>query len=143
MIVVTPDISLVYQMANFIILLLILNQVLYRPVRSILLERKNKLAELENSAAKAQTNLSGQKEAYKDGIKAARLEGLKAKEAQVEAAAKEEKEILEQISQQAAANLARIKDQVRQEVEQARVSLDSEVESFAKTIGEKILGRPC
>ncbi len=52
MITVIPDISLVYQMINFLILLFVLNQLLYKPIRKILLERKAKIQGLESGVEK-------------------------------------------------------------------------------------------
>ncbi|MCF6248557.1 MAG: ATPase, partial [Desulfobacula sp.] len=79
----------------------------------------------------------------KNGLKQARSKGLKEKEAFVEDASKEEAEIIDRINKKAQANLAEIKKQVAEETEQARESLESEVEAYAKAIGEKILGRAC
>lgn len=141
MITVIPDISLVYQMINFLILLFILNQLLYKPIRKVLLERKAKIQGLESGVEKANADLSSQETSYKDGLRQARTEGLKKKEAFVEEASKQEREIIDQINQKAQANLARIKKQVTDETEQARKTLENEVEVFAKAIGEKILGR--
>lgn len=141
MITVIPDISLVYQMINFLILLFILNQLLYKPIRKVLLERKAKIQGLESGVEKANADLSSQETSYKDGLRQARTEGLKKKEAFVEEASKQEREIIDQINQKAQANLARIKKQVADETEQARKTLENEVEVFAKAIGEKILGR--
>ncbi|WP_022663567.1 ATP synthase F0 subunit B [Desulfospira joergensenii] len=143
MITVIPDISLLYQMINFLILLFVLNLVLYRPIRNVLLERKAKVEDLENGVDKASSDLSSQKESYKDGLKQARTQGLKEKDAFIEEASQEEKEIIEQINKKAQANLAQIKEQVAGETEQARKALEGEVEAFAKAIGEKILGRAC
>ncbi len=143
MITVIPDISCVYQMINFLILLFVLNMVLYRPIRNVILERKAKIDELESGAINASKDLASQEDAYKDGLKEARSEGLKQKEAFVEEASAQEKEIIEQINKKAQANLAQIKDQVAQETEQARKALEAEVKTFAKAIGEKILGRAC
>jgi F-type H+-transporting ATPase subunit b len=141
MITVIPDISLVYQMINFLILLFVLNQLLYKPIRKVLLERKAKIQGLESGVEKANADLSSQEESYKNGLRQARSEGLKEKEAFVEEGSKQEREIIDQINQKAQANLARIKKQVADETEQARKALEDEVEVFAKAIGEKILGR--
>jgi len=141
MITVIPDISLVYQMINFLILLFILNQLLYKPIRKVLLERKAKIQGLESGVEKANADLSSQEESYKNGLRQARGEGLKQKEAFVEEGSKQEREIIDQINQKAQANLAQIKKQVADETEQARKALEDEVEVFAKAIGEKILGR--
>jgi F-type H+-transporting ATPase subunit b len=143
MITVIPDISLVYQMINFLVLLFVLNLVLYKPIRKVLLERKAKVDGLENGVEKAFADLDSQKNSYKDGLRDARSNGLKEKEVFVEAASKEEQEIIDQINKTAQANLAQIKEQVASEVEQARKALEGEVEAYAKAIGEKILGRAC
>jgi F-type H+-transporting ATPase subunit b len=143
MITVIPDISLVYQMINFLVLLFVLNLVLYKPIRNVLLERKAKIERMQNGAEKAQSDLVAGEDAYNNGLKQARSKGLKSKEAFIEEASKEEKEIIDRINKKAQANFAEIKKQVAQETEQARKALEAEVDVYAKAIGEKILGRAC
>lgn len=143
MITVIPDISLVYQMINFLVLLFVLNLVLYKPIRNVLLERKAKIQGMQNGAERAQSDLVAGEDAYNNGLKQARSKGLKSKEAFIEEASKEEKEIIDRINKKAQANLADIKKQVAQEAEQARKALEAEVDVYAKAIGEKILGRAC
>ncbi|MDA3787894.1 MAG: ATPase [Desulfobacula sp.] len=143
MITVIPDISMVYQMINFLVLLFVLNLVLYKPIRNVLLERKAKIEGMQEGAQKASNDLVAGEDAYKDGLKQARSKGLKEKEAFIEAASQEEKEIIDKINKKVQANLAEIKKQVADETEQARKLLENEVEAYAKAIGEKILGRAC
>ena len=143
MITVIPDISLLYQMINFLVLLFVLNLVLYKPIRNVLLERKAKIEGMQIGAEKAANDLVAGEGAYKDGLKQARSKGLKEKETFVEAASKEEKEIIDRINKKAQAKLAEIKKQVAEETEQARKALEGEVDIYAKAIGEKILGRAC
>ena len=143
MITVIPDISMVYQMINFLVLLFVLNLVLYKPIRNVLLERKAKIEGMQEGVQKASNDLVAGEDAYKDGLKQARSKGLKEKEAFIEAASQEEKEIIDKINKTAQANLAEIKKQVADETEQARKLLENEVEAYAKAIGEKILGRAC
>ena len=143
MITVIPDISAIYQMINFLVLLFVLNLVLYKPIRNVLLERKAKIEGMQNGAQKATKDLVAGEDAYKDGLKQARSQGLKEKETLVEGASKEEKEIIDRINKKAQANLVEIKNQVADEIGQARKILEGEVEAYAKAIGEKILGRAC
>ena len=143
MITVIPDISLVYQMINFLVLLFVLNLVLYKPIRNVLLERKAKIEGMQEGAQKASNDLVAGEDAYKDGLKQARSKGLKEKETFIEKASQEEKEIIDRINKKAQTNLADIKKQVTEETEQARKALEGEVEAYAKAIGEKILGRAC
>lgn len=143
MITVIPDISTVYQMINFLVLLFVLNLVLYKPIRNVIRERKARIEGMQADAEKAAGDLVAGETAYKDGLKQARSEGLKNKEAFISEASQAEKEIIEEINKKAQANLAEIKKQVADETEQARKALDAEVDAFAKAIGEKILGRAC
>ncbi len=143
MITVIPDISAVYQMINFLVLLFVLNLVLFKPIRNVLLERKAKIDGMQNGAEKAASDLVAGEDTYKSGLKEARSKGLKEKEVFVDEASKEEAEIIDRINKKAQANLAEIKKQVADETEQARKSLEAEVEVYAKAIGEKILGRAC
>ncbi len=143
MIKVIPDISTLYQMVNFLVLLFVLNLVLYKPIRKVILDRKAKIKGMQKKAEKAASDLVSGEEAYKDGLKVARTEGLKEKETFIDEASEEEKEILDKINKKAQANLVQIREQVAKETEQARKSLEGEVEIYARAIGEKILGRAC
>ncbi len=143
MITVIPDISAVYQMVNFLVLLFLLNLVLYKPIRNVILERKAKVGTLRSGVERASADLDKQKDDYKNGLRQARGEGLKKKEVFIEEASAQEKEIITRINQKAQANFVQIKAQVAEETEQARKALEAEVEVYAKAIGEKILGRAC
>lgn len=140
---VSVDGSLLIQIINFLFLLFVLNLILFKPIRKILLERKEKIQGLEQGILSLQTRAVDQDQAYKDGLKKARTAGLKEKETFVEQASQEEKEIIDRINKTAQSNLAKIRTQVAEETEKARVALEAEVEQFSKIIGEKILGRAC
>ncbi len=49
----------------------------------------------------------------------------------------------ERINKKAQANLAEIRGQVVAETRKAQSALEQEIDTFAKAIGEKILGRAC
>ncbi len=140
---VSVDGSLFIQIINFLFLLYVLNLVLFKPVRKILLERKEKMYSLEKGVERLSTRMDEKDVAYKDGMKSARTEGLTKKEAIVEQASQEEKEILEKINKSAQANLTEVRKQVAEETEKARIALGKNVDIFARAIGEKILGRAC
>ena len=48
---VNVDVSLLIQIINFIVLIWVLNLVLYKPIRNILIQRKEKVANLEKRLA--------------------------------------------------------------------------------------------
>ncbi|MBW2449456.1 MAG: ATPase [Deltaproteobacteria bacterium] len=138
---VIPDVSLFVQIANFLIIIWILNIILYRPIRKILIERKEKITSFEQNIEKLNEDAAGKDEAFLSGIKEARARGLNEKEALLKEGAEEEKKIIEQINQKAQANLSEVRDKIAQDAQDVRESLNKEIDTFAKAISEKILGR--
>ena len=135
------DASLLWQMANFIILIFALNYVLFKPIRRMLLQRKEKMKDLSDSAGAAATGAKEKAEALAAGIKEARERGLQKKEELLQAAAGEEKALIEKINKKAAQDLAAAKKKIESEIDDVRAALKKEIGGFAKAIGEKILGR--
>jgi len=138
---VNVDGSLIIQIINFLVLMVVLNMVLYKPIRGILQRRKEKMAGLENRISSCNQEADEHDRAFYEGIKNARAKGVLEKEAFLQAAAKEEKEILSKINKQAQAELAEVKVKVSREAEKVSKLLQKKINSFADDIGQKILGR--
>lgn len=135
------DGSLFIQIANFLFLIWVLNVILYKPIRNVLIQRKEKIGGLEQNIISAQKNASDKEQAFADGMKEARSRGMKQKEALVQEATQEEKRIVEEINKKAQANMSAVREKISKEAEVVRESLQKEIDSFAQAIGEKILGR--
>jgi len=140
-VVVTPDSSLFIQIANFIFAIWVLNLLLYKPIRKILNQRKEKVDGLELSIETSAKDAREKDEAFVAGIKEARSKGVDIKNAMVQEAADEEKSILADINQKAQAELVQVHEKIKQEAGVARDSLQKEIDRFADQISEKILGR--
>ena len=138
---VTPDGSLFIQIANFIFTIWVLNLLLYKPIRKILNQRKEKVDGLELSIETSAKDAREKDEAFVAGIKEARSRGVEKKNALMQEADDEEKSILADINQKAQAELAQVHEKIKKEAEVARNSLKKEIDSFADQISEKILGR--
>jgi F-type H+-transporting ATPase subunit b len=138
---VTPDSSVLIQIINFVFLILVLNILLYRPIRKILARRKEKIEGLELSIETSDRDALEKDEAFAAGIKKARARGFQEKEALMQQAADEEKNIIAAINSKAQAELAEVRDKIKKEAELARESLQKEVGNFANQICQKILGR--
>lgn len=138
---ISVDVSLFIQIANFLFLIWVLNVILFRPIRGILRQRKEKFEKLEQSITSSQRDAEEKKSSFALGIKDARGKGMREKEALVQAAQDEEKKILEKLNSKAQEDLAQIRERVSQEAETVRQSLEQEVDSFAEAISHKILGR--
>ena len=138
---VTPDSSALIQIINFVFLIWVLNILLYRPIRKILAQRKEKIDGLELSIETSDKDALEKDEAFGAGIKEARARGFKEKEALMQLATDEEKKIIADINSKAQAELAEIRDKIKNEADVARASLQKEVDNFASQICQKILGR--
>ena len=138
---VYPDISLIYQIINFIVLIGALNMVLYRPIRNVLLQRKEKITGMQQRIDDFNSDVEEKDEAFEAGMKDARAKGLKEKENFIAAATDEEKALIGEINKKAKEELATVLDKIAKDAEEARKSLQNEIDGFVKGIGQKILGR--
>jgi len=140
-ITVIPDESVFIQMVNFLLIIWILNLVLYKPIRNILIQRKEKITGLDQNIETMNRDAKEKDDAFASGIKEARSKGLKEKEALLQEGADEEREIIEKINQKAQTDLAEMREKIAKDAEDVRTSLQKEIDAFANAIGEKILGR--
>ncbi|MDX1708263.1 MAG: ATP synthase F0 subunit B [Desulfobacterales bacterium] len=138
---VMPDWSVFIQIANFLLILWILNRILYRPIRNILRQRKEKMDGLELSIQTYNKEAEDKDAAFAAGIKEARAKGLGEKESLLQAAAEEEKAIVAKVNEKAQAELSEIRQKISQEAQTAKAALQTKVEEFADDICQKILGR--
>jgi F-type H+-transporting ATPase subunit b len=138
---VMPDWTVAIQIVNFLLILWILNRLLYRPIRNILRQRKEKIDGLELSIQTYNEDALEKDEAFAAGIKEARAKGLTEKEALLLAAAEEEKKVIAKVNEKAQAELADIREKISQEAQTAKAALQTKVEEFAGDICQKILGR--
>ena len=135
------DGSLFVQIANFLVLIWLLNIILYRPIRNVLIKRNEKVKGLEQNIDMFKRDAKEREDTFANGIKAARVKGLKAKEGLLSTASEEERKIIEEINQKAQANLTEVRAKIAKDTEAVRKSLQQEIDEFASSIGKKILGR--
>ncbi len=138
---VMPDGSVVIQIVNFLFTIWVLNLLLYKPIRKILIQRKEKIQGLELSIEVADKDALEKDHSFAAGIKEARTKGLQEKEALIQQAAEEEKRIIAEINRQAQAELADLREKIKKDAGVVRESLEREIGDFARQISQKILGR--
>ncbi|MFO7709281.1 MAG: ATPase [Desulfobacterales bacterium] len=138
---VIPDWTVIIQIANFLFLIFALNLLLYRPIRRVLKERREKFKAMESAIEGAATGAKEKENALAQAIREARAKGLKEKEALVHQAEEEERRLIESINAKAQAELADIRQKIAGDAEQAGRSLQAQIEVFARQISQKILGR--
>ena len=109
------DLSFVIQLINFLVLILILNIFLYKPIRKVLSERHAQLSGAKARAAQVDEDVARQMADYEDRLKAMKAEtgaerGELKKDAQVQESA-----ILDKARTEATQHLESIKAKVAKE----------------------------
>jgi F-type H+-transporting ATPase subunit b len=138
---ISVDYTLFIQMANFIALIFILNAILYKPIRKILIERKKKIQGYKEGIEGLQRDASESEETFQAKMSEARQQGVQEKEAMKQAGQEEEKRLISEINQKAQAELEAVRAQIAKDAEDARRGLEKETKIFSAAIVEKILGR--
>ncbi len=138
---ITVDITMPIHILNILFLIVVLNAVLYRPVRRILAERKQKISDLNtdvdtfNKNAKLRAEQFDQK--FRDARRKAKAE-FDAARNEAQAAGTEK---LQQIKSESDKAKAAQLGTVASEVKAAEQALKAQVESFATDMAGKVLGR--
>ena len=139
---ISIDSSLILQIVNFIFLIVVLNIILFKPIRNMLQQRKDRIAGLEQNIATCTRDTLEKDESYSVGVKQARAKGLSEKDAILQAASREEKEIIDRINEKARNDLESLREKISHDAEGVRAALIKEIDTFADAINQKILGRP-
>lgn len=135
------DIAFVFQLVNFLVLVLLLNVFLYKPIRKQLADRNALIVGAREKSAAVDKEVQEKLASYEARMReiragAADERGALKKEALVQEAA-----ILEKARLQSTEKLAGIKARVAKEAEEARVALKASAEALSADICEKVLGR--
>ena len=141
MVSINLDISLVIQLVNFLLLILALNYLLYRPIRQVLAERRELMNRLKTKASKARAELENG-EAEKARLNAESLrQALQHKNEITAKAAAEDKILLAEAQEQAARQVNDSRARLQQSASAARAVLTQDIQRIAKDMADKILGR--
>ncbi len=135
------DWTILLQAANFMVLMLVLNSILYRPLRNLLNRRRESIDGAHGRARELETQIAEKMSRYQEQLQQAKLKGNEEKMALRAAAAKNEAELLASAHQSASEQLQTIKNRVQAEAEVARKSLKTETEVLAGQVAAKVLGR--
>ncbi len=138
---INVDGSVFIQIVNFIFLIWVMNMILYKPIRKALLQRKEKVSDLERGITDFSTQAQEKENALASGIKEARANGLKEKQALIQSGSDEEKIVIENINKKAQAELSKSREKIAKDAESVRISLQKELDIFVNAISQKILGR--
>ena len=135
------DGSLFIQIANFLLLILILNIFLYRPIRRILIRRNEETDSLLKMIEGYQSQSELNEKELEESMVSARKEGFLEKEGFKGEGLEKEKGILQKANSSVEEKLTQAKKEMEMKIADIRKTLDDEVGTFSKELAEKVLGR--
>ena len=133
--------SLPIQIINFLLMILVLNYFLYRPIRGILKGRQEKIKGFEGEIAGMSEQAEGRQSEIETRLIEARRDGYQEKESLKSDGQGEEKRIVDAANQEADEAISRIRAQIADEVTTAREALRADLAVFSRELAQKILGR--
>ena len=138
---ISVDYSLFIQIANFLLLLFLLNIILYRPIRKILGKRSDEMNSFQTLIDNFLSKCTQSEKALEANKGAARREGFEEKENFKKEGLEEEKGMLQDAITKAEEEVSQAKQEIDLKMADVRQSLEDEVALFSKDLAEKILGR--
>ena len=138
---ITIDATMLIQIFNILILIVIMNAVLYKPVRSILEQRAKRLDEMEKEIQTFNRNAQLRLEEFDGKLNDARRKAKDAVDSVRGEAQSGANEKIAAIRQEADTEKADQLSQIRAEFSKAQQELTGQVDSFAAAMATKVLGR--
>lgn len=137
-----PDGTLILHVIIILVMVWILNKTLYKPINRILEAREKRTHGRMSEAQEILTDVTEKVSNYERQLRQARAEGYALAEQERTAAMQERLGKLNEMRQQLSESIAQEKQTIQTQVEEARVTLDSESLRIAREIGARVLNRP-
>ena len=135
------DGTLFIQIVNFILLLLVLNLILFRPIRKVLARREDEMNSRQTTIDEFQEQAEKNEKDIEEGVVEARKEGYAEKEALKTQGLEGERDILQEAGGGVEQKLNVAKQEIESKIAVARKTLEDQVAGFSDELAQKILGR--
>ena len=135
------NITLLIQMANVLVLVFLMNLVLYRPIRKLVAQRNQFMADKQNVIDRADKESAEALREFEGTIQTARVKGRQKVQEMKELAYQQEKDLLQKSADESAKQLAGIRQTIKTEIGRARKQLRAQIQAFSLDLAQKILGR--
>lgn len=135
------DYTLLIQFFNFLILLILLNVLLFKPVLRAIDKRQNTLGALLGRATGVKEDVNRLEKAYDEGSRDRRKPVLDGKESALAEAHKASIHLIEQARSKLSEELAQLKGDVERESRAITDTLRADVDRLSAEVAEKILKR--
>ncbi len=138
---VSIDYSVFLQVANFIVLLIILNFFLFKPIIKALNERRQKIDAADQDCRKLETDLAERIAVYESRLNQARIEASNVRHRLVNEAKEAAARVMDEVNRDVLETGSEFERNMRAEVDRCRELLRSQSEWLSVEITETVLGR--
>jgi len=135
------NITLFIQMANVLVLVFLMNLVLYRPIRKLVAQRNQFMADKQNVIDRADKESAEALREFEGTIQTARVKGRQKVQDMKDLAYQQEKDLLQKSAEESARQLTGIRQTIQAEIGAARDQLHAQIQAFSLDLAQKILGR--
>ncbi|MDD3553004.1 MAG: ATP synthase F0 subunit B [Deltaproteobacteria bacterium] len=135
------DISLLVQIGAMLLLMVLLNSMLYKPMRQMLKDREDKLASMRKEVEKYEGNAAQLLTQFNQKLADARRMGQQQKESLKAEARAEEKGLMSAAAKESDAKKQQLLSELAADIAGVKQSLDAQCEVFAREVAQKLLGR--
>lgn len=133
------NITILFQLVNFLIAVYVLNILLVRPIRAILQERKNTMDDLQGEADAFTREAHERMSTYQAALSNARHEATQLRETARAAGLAEQQSIVTDAAAKAQAHIAQAQNAIKKEAGEALASLQKQVKSLAGKVATQVL----
>ncbi|OPX20972.1 MAG: hypothetical protein BZ151_01215 [Desulfobacca sp. 4484_104] len=133
--------TLYVQIVNFLLLVFVLNQVLFRPIRGALRDRQARIMGFEGDIASLTENHQQVEGTIQAELTTARKSGIEKREMIKKEGSDAESSLLERVKKEADAEWEHMEKKIKEDMAKAREALKPQAQSFALELAAKILGR--
>ena len=138
---ISIDYTLWIQMGNFILLMLILNLLLYKPILGIIDKRKKQLQDTEEEIKRLNQSVEERMAAYEEKLRQAKIDAVEKKQEIIKEGAERAKSIIDAAKGEIPGMMEKFHGEMNREVDEARRTLTNQSKKISVEIAEKLLGR--
>lgn len=135
------DSSVLIQIANFLILLFLLNIILFRPIRKVLSKRNQEMSVLAQGASDLEAKGLEYSNSLEENLASARKLGFRERESLRGEGLEMEKKMYQEATASAGSKMEEARKRTEMRAGEIRGSLEKEIGLFSRELSEKILGR--
>ena len=138
---ISIDYTLWVQMGNFLLLMLILNLLLYKPILGIIDKRKKQLQDTEEEIKRLNQSVEERMAAYEEKLRQAKIDAVEKKQEIIKEGAERAKSIIDAAKGEIPGMMEKFHGEMNREVDEARRTLTNQSKKISVEIAEKLLGR--